>query len=72
MLFSQFYRSEDQKLNKRGCFCLHSWLHVLWRFSGKIDLHYKYMINFVFGPFFEQDSLSVKFHYFSSLFEKIV
>ena len=27
--------------------------------------------NFVFGPFFEQDSLSVKFHYFGSLFEKV-
>ena len=25
----------------------------------------------MFGPFFEQDSLSVKFHYFGSLFEKV-
>ena len=24
-----------QKLNKRDCFCLHSWLHFLWRFSRK-------------------------------------
>ena len=24
-----------QKLNKRGCFCLHSWFHFLWRFLRK-------------------------------------
>ena len=24
-----------QKLNKRDCFCLHSWFHFAWRFSRK-------------------------------------
>ena len=24
-----------QKLNKRDCFCLHSWFHFLWHFSRK-------------------------------------
>ena len=24
-----------QKLNKRDCFCLHSWFHFVWRFLRK-------------------------------------
>ena len=27
-----------EKLNKRDCFGLHSWLHFLWRFSRKVAL----------------------------------
>ena len=61
MLFSQFYRSKDEKYYK-------NWtketvfVNILgFIFCGvsraKTDLHNKYIFNFVLGSFFEQDHL---------------
>ena len=33
-----------QKLNKRDCFCLHSWFRFYYVSRAKTDLHSKYMI----------------------------
>ena len=33
-----------QKLNKRDCFCLHSWFHFYGVSCAKTDFHNKYMI----------------------------
>ena len=44
------------KLNKRNCFCLHSWLHVLWHFLHK-NWFTQQIYDFVFGSYFEQDHL---------------
>ena len=56
MLFSEFWRSKEQKLNKRVFAYILGFI-----FYGvspaKTDLPNKHTINFVFGSFFEQDHL---------------
>ena len=46
-----------QKLDKRDCFCLHSWFHFLWLFSRKNWFTQQIFSSFKFGWFFEQDHL---------------
>ena len=46
-----------QKLNKRDCFCNILSLIFYGVSRAKTDLHSKYIFNFVFGSFFEQDHL---------------
>ena len=44
-----------KKLSRRDCFCLHSWLYFLWRFSSKkLICTLSLWFNFVFGSVFEQ------------------
>ena len=47
-----------QKLNKRDYFCNILGFSFYGVSCAKTDLHSKYISNFVFGSFFEQDHLS--------------
>ena len=43
-----------QKLNKRDCFCLHSWFHFYGVSRAKTDLHGKYDLTLCLAHFFNK------------------
>ena len=61
MLFSQFHRSKDQKYYKnwtKETVFVYILGFIFYGVSrAKTDLHNKYIVNFKFGWFFEQDHL---------------
>ena len=61
MLFSQFQRSKDQKYYKnwtKETVLVYIFGFIFYGVSrAKTDLHNKYIVNFKFGWFFEQDHL---------------
>ena len=61
MLFFEFYRSKDQKYHKsytKETVFVYILGFIFYGVScAKTDLHNKYIVNFKFGWFFEQDHL---------------
>ena len=61
MLFSEFWRSKDQKYLKdwtKKTVLVYILGFIFYGVSrAKTDLHNKYIVNFKFGWFFEQDHL---------------